>query len=148
MSPAALSATWSVGQFSDDDSVVLVRWRSDIVVPDLSRLYPWQFVVTWSFRDVQSNGLPGPVEAQEAQALEDLLTPALEAEAASVLALVSTGSGHREWFFYCSEPKALEARLNTVLSAMPPYPLALHTGHDPEWEVFFDNVLPFLTGAA
>ena len=148
MSSTPSSATWSVGQLADDDNVVLVRWRSDLVVPELSRLYPRQFVVTWSFRAVQANGLPDPAEAQEAQALEELLAPALEAAAASVLAFVSTGSGHREWFFYCSDPSALEARLNALLSNMPPYPLELHTGHDPEWEIFLDNILPFLTGAA
>ena len=147
MTAAPLNATWSIGQLTDEDTAVLVRWRSDLVVPELSRQYPRQFVVTWVFHDVQANGLPGPDEAQQAQALEELLTPALEAADASVLALVSTGSGHREWFFYCSDPLVLEARLNTVLSGMPPYPLELHTGLDPEWEVFLDNILPFITGA-
>ncbi len=141
------NATWSVGQLTDDDAAVLVRWRSDLVVPELSPRYPRQFVVTWAFRNALANGLPGPDEAQQAQALEELLTPALEADDASVLVLVSTGSGHREWFFYCSDPIVLEARLNAVLSGMPPYPLELHTGLDPEWEVFLDNILPFIDGA-
>ena len=60
-------------------------------------------------------------------AMEDLLTAAVEADGFSSLALVSTGEDLREWIYYTKSEDGFLARLNRALGGHPAFPIEIHT---------------------
>jgi hypothetical protein len=68
--------------------------------------------------------------------LEDLMLPAVEAKAQSVLVLVSTGEGFREWIYYTKSESAFVDKLNQTLKMSPRFPVEIHTASDPTWSTY------------
>jgi hypothetical protein len=136
---------WSIGELSDPDGgTTLVRYRAS-PEPKVRARLPMQFVVTWRFREPQEGGLPDSAEHEEASSMEDALVPVVEGRGQALLVVVSTGSGVREWYFYCRDPLELERAFNDTFAASDALPVELHSGEDPAWEVYEEYVAPFET---
>jgi hypothetical protein len=132
---------WAIGEMGHDDQVTVVSWRRDIPTSIRGRNHR-QFIIEWRFGRCLPNGLPEPTELPRAIELEQLVVPALERDGAAILAVTATGSGVREMFFYCTDPKLLQDRFNECVAGRA-MPVTLHVGADPEWKIYAEFTEPF-----
>jgi hypothetical protein len=132
---------FTIGQLEKDGMISLCWYRQSVSVDTRQRL-PNQFIVEWEFSDVQPNGLPPNEEYESALELQNMMTNALEADNEAVLAVISTGNGYREWYFYCRNQQLLKCRFNAVVNGRE-FPVELHAGSDPDWKVYEEFIAPF-----
>lgn len=132
------SDLWSLGKVDSEGSVTLVRYRA-LPAFEVRTGWPKQLLIEWH-RQPGLDGLPGSAEHAEAKRFEDHITRALEGGDDGFLALVTTGNGCREWYFYCRAPLLLQGRLNRALRNHSAVAIQLHSGDDPEWNVYFEFV--------
>ena len=133
-------ARWALGEFREDGVVTLVGYRQDIP-GDLKGALPRQFIVEWKFSQMFPGGLPTEEALAPALALQAKVTPVMEAHDDAVLAIVSTGHGYREMYFYCRDPILAQERFNSCVQGED-LPVELHSGHDPTWRVFEEFAAP------
>ena len=71
---------------------------------------------------------------------EDRLIEATELDAQSVLSLVVTGKGQREYVFHTKATDEFLRRLTDMPQKEEPYPIEIHHVTDPVWE-YVDRIL-------
>ena len=142
--PRVTDARFALGEISEDGMVTLITYRQNIP-PEVRAQLTEQFIVEWTFPGPCPGGLPDPTQLEPAVQLQELVTPVLEAGGDAVLAVMSTGNGYREIYFYCRDPRRLQARFNECLQGRE-LPIELHAGHDPSWRVFEEFVAPLKGG--
>jgi hypothetical protein len=96
--------------------------------------YPDRVILVWKYSS--ESGMPVVAERERMDRLEDLMLPAVEAKAQSVLVLVSTGEGFREWIYYTKSKSAFVDKLNETLKMSPSFPLEVHAAPDPAWSTY------------
>jgi hypothetical protein len=131
---------WTLGEVLNDGDPTLVAFRQDLPAEARSQ-FTEQFVVEWALSATLPNGLPTEEALSPALAFQEKVAPVLEAAGDAVLALISTGHGYRELYFYCRNSLALQERLNNCLGGED-LPIQLHAGHDPAWRVYEGFVAP------
>ncbi len=88
-------------------------------------------VIKWPYQ-----GQMPPTDVNQQQlAFEEAIDP-LTSEGGSELMQVATGMGLKEWIFYARSSDAFMARLNTLLSGRPRYPIQVEFYDDPEWQMW------------
>ena len=95
---------------------------------------PDRIIIVWKY--VSENGQPNPDEHSDMNQLEDALERVLQGSQVATLALVSTGENLREWTYYAQSEDVFIERLNLALEDMPPFPIEIHTAHDPTWSMY------------
>ena len=93
---------------------------------------PDRIIIVWKYES--ETGQPVSNEHQRMNAFEDLLSPALPEEFAT-LALVSTGENLREWIYYVKSEDEFMGRLNKALAGTA-FPIEIHTASDSTWETY------------
>ena len=68
--------------------------------------------------------------------LEDTLEPALDQDHFATLELVSTGEDLREWTYYAKSEDEFVARLHFAFAGMSGFPIEIHVGRDPKWDMY------------
>ena len=81
-------------------------------------------------------GYPTPSELIRMHSFENDLVGAEESEGFSVLSMVLTGHGEREFVFYTSDPQEFVKRLSMMPQESNRYPIKIHRNNDPAWEYF------------
>ena len=132
---------FAIGQYEEGNAVSLCGYRQCVPI-DTRKRFPSQFIVEWKFSDSQPNGLPSTVEHEQAVALEQMIRAPLESDGAAILAIITTGNGYRELYFYCRDPQLLASRFNDVVKGRE-LPVELHAGFDPDWKVYQQFTAPF-----
>jgi hypothetical protein len=129
MSVATLSR-WTVAE--DEGKSLVVRFRQlDGSVK--KHAYPERMNVFWSMSEASVAGLPSPKETERLQQFEDRLCDAVEADGHSVLSVVLTCNGQREWVFHTADAKGFLERLTAMPQEQARYPIEIHQNNDPEW---------------
>jgi hypothetical protein len=145
---------WSVGSAEDgavwstavatrpsDGHRIIYRYRSEFGPSFKRSAYPDRVVIAWSYKS--TNGMPSTAERESMDRMEDLLAPHVEQSSLSVLSLVSTGEGLREWVYYTKSQGEFMAKVNVALRGHPTFPVEIDLWRDPEWtryEEFKRNV--------
>jgi hypothetical protein len=93
-------------------------------------------VIKWAY---QGPGMPPDEVNQQQVAFEEAIDP-LWSEGGSELMQVATGMGLKEWIFYARSSDAFMARLNSLLSGRPRYPIEVEFYDDPEWQMWSQTV--------
>ena len=117
------------------DGQVRWCWLLGQISKESIRRFPKQFVIEWKLRDCMASGLPTPDELDAVIQFEEMVVQPLQANGASILALISMGNGYRELYFYCKDPLVLAAKLNEVLEGRD-FPIEINAGHDPKWNAY------------
>ena len=133
------SLPWTVIQGRNSEGVVLFRHRQ--FTPDFPKAdYSHRLNVFWTSTASDENGLPESEESDRMHVFEDRLVGATEIDAQSVLSLVVTGKGQREYVFHTRSTDDFLRRLTEMPQEEAPYPIEIHHVVDPEWE-YVDRVL-------
>lgn len=136
-------AVWStaVATRPSDGHRIIYRYRSEFGPSYKRASYPDRVIIAWSYQS--ANGMPSKTERESMDRMEDLLTPFVEKTPLSILALVSTGEGHREWVYYTRSQSEFMTKVNEALRGHPRFPVEIDLSKDPEWsryEEFKRNV--------
>jgi hypothetical protein len=89
-------------------------------------------VIKWPY---QGGGMP-PAEVNQQQLAFEEAIDRLSSEGGSELMQVGTGMSLKEWIFYARSSDAFMARLNSLLSGHPRYPIEVEFYDDPEWQMW------------
>jgi hypothetical protein len=125
---AAVSKQQSTGR------AIIFRYVQKFPPSFVQRDFPDRVIIGWRYKS--ETGMPSASEREQMEQLENLLAPAVEANALSTLALVSTGEGLREWIFYTQSESSFMAKLNESLRAGPRFPIEIHAAADPTWKTY------------
>jgi hypothetical protein len=128
--------TWATAVSKQQSTGRAIVFRYVYTFPSsfLQRDFPDRVIIVWRY--TSETGMPATAEREHMEELENLLVPAVEANALSVLALVSTGEGRREWIFYTRSESSFMDKLNQGLRAGPRFPIEIQAAPDPTWTTY------------
>lgn len=96
--------------------------------------YPSRLNIFWKMREPEEWGLPTQFEMERLEAFENRLVEAVESDNHSILSVVLTCNGQREFVFHTSNPEGFLQRLTAMPQEQERYPIEIYHAEDPEWE--------------
>ena len=134
------SITWAGAEGEHEGHPLLIRFRE---FPDSfpKASYPDRLNLFWQMGEVDQNGWPSEVEFEKLSAFEERLIEAVEHDAHSILSVVLTCNGQKEFVFHTADVGAFLDRLTSMPQEHERYPITVFRNSDPEWS-YFDSVIP------
>lgn len=120
---------WTVSQFAQGGQKFLVRHLSELPKNSTIEKLPWLTVIEWRY---DSSGMPASSEKMDV--FENELVEGLETQGLSVLAIVQTGSGVREFNLFINDRDGFMKQFNSVFSNKPVMPISINFYKEPRWE--------------
>jgi hypothetical protein len=87
------------------------------------------------------NGWPNGSEFKRLSTFEDRLVEAVECDRQSILSVVLTCNGEKEFVFHTADVATFLSRLTNMPQEQERYPITTLRNTDPEWN-YFDSVIP------
>lgn len=94
--------------------------------------------LNWTMTHPDDRGFATDVELERLHPFEDRLVEAVETDEHSILVLVVTDNGSREFIFYTRSPQELVGRLTATPQEEERYPLEIQAFEDPRWQFYED----------
>ena len=140
------SDTWQIFQSEYEGKPISVRFREGLIEAGGHFDYPYQIGIATQLLNSTTEGLTTNDEAEELYKVEDALQLSLEVDDESVLSLIITTGGMREFVFYASkwQPEYFEEKVRKVNSQYNNRVLQFMMQEDKEWGTF-KNFLPVNT---
>jgi hypothetical protein len=134
---------WVLIQARNDQNAILVRHRK---FPEdfLKESFLHRLNIFWKMSDASPSGFPDTAESDRMRIFEDRLVHATERDNESVLSMVLTGKGAREYVFYTRSTDEFLHRLAEMPQETERYPIEIHCTEDIAWE-YVERVLEDLT---
>lgn len=134
------SMSWALARGEYEARPLLIRFRQ--FPPRFAKAaYPERVNITWTMGELASTGLPTEGEQSQLATFEDRLVAAVEQDAHSVLSVVLTCDGKREWVFHTADVPGFMGRLTDMPQEEERYPIELARSEDPDWG-YDDAVVP------
>lgn len=93
-------------------------------------------------REPREDGLSSAIEFDALVGLEDAVTSQIVADCPSLYVGRNTSGGHRDFYFYVSDPRLFEHAARRAMLRFPHYEFELHIKLDPEWDAYFNFLYP------
>src|SRR5207247_9623773 len=97
---------------------------------------PYRVGVATQVRATAANGMPTPEENATLQEVEDRLSRALEVDRETLLVVVLTTNGVKEWVLYTSDPDATKRRMQAFAPTVSTHRLQMVVEQDKAWSVY------------
>ncbi|MFW5427086.1 MAG: DUF695 domain-containing protein [Methylophagaceae bacterium] len=133
------SLGWSVAEGATDEYDFQVRFRRFVEKPPTTE-YNQRLNIFWTMKDPLDTGFANKSELDKLHDFENRLIDAVENDEFSIMTMVLTGRGEREFVFYTSDPQKFLERLTNMPQEQEPYPLEIQCNEDPEWEYYYDEI--------
>jgi hypothetical protein len=130
---------WTGIEARNDEGTILVRHRQ-FPVGFPKGDFPHRLNIFWQIADASPSGMPDTAESDRMGVFEDRLVEATELDEQSVLSMVLTGKGQREYVFHTRSTDEFLRRLTEMPQEVERYPIELHHTKDSTWE-YVDRVL-------
>lgn len=130
---------WALAKGSRDGSSMMMRYRqfqTDFPKQD----YPVRVKVVCDFNERTQSGLPTQTEYARLDIVEDELMGLAEEADTSVLAMVITSSGKREFIFQTSDADDLSTRVNRAYDNESRYYIDVTQEGEDEWHLVDDYI--------
>ena len=126
---------WALAEGEYEGHPLLIRFRQ---FPKDSRRasYPDRLNLFWQLLESDENGWPTESEFERLQTFEDRLVEAVEPDNQSILTVVLTCNGKKEFVFQTSDATAFMDRLTKMPQEEERYPITIHRNLDREWNYF------------
>ena len=102
--------------------------------------YSTRLNIFWNMEECYEDGSPTKEELSKLHTFEDRIIEAVESDCFSILSMVITGNGTREFVFHTPDPQEFINRLTNMPQEEDPYPLEIHSNEDEEWEYYYNEV--------
>lgn len=96
--------------------------------------YPQRINIFWTMSEVGSEGLPLEFEFERLETFENRLVGAVEQDKHSLLSVVLTTNGQREFVFHTADVSGFLSRLKNMRQEDSRYPIELQRFDDVDWE--------------
>ena len=105
-----------------------------------TKKYPIRLNIFWHFTDKHESGMPSNQDSIDLESFENRLIDAVETDEFSILSIVYTGNGQREFFFHTSDQNEFLNRLTNMPQEETPYPIEINSNQDENWDYYYDDV--------
>lgn len=95
--------------------------------------YAQMVVGTWKYDPKVRNGMPDKQTNEEQIKFENMLAVTTP-EGMGYLALVVTGNGEKQWYWYAKDMAAWKKQFKAIFLDKPIFPITFDFGHEPNWE--------------
>jgi hypothetical protein len=126
---------WSVGSGKDPNLSMIIRLRSKLDSEKGKELFPHMMRMSWVFQTSNQAGMPSQVQSDELSIFEERLVERFESDLQSVLTIVITKSGLREWCFYTNDIDEFMNRLGSVPHENE-NPIEIYFTNDEDWKYY------------
>lgn len=92
--------------------------------------------VSWTLRAPTVDGLPNKGEAESLNRFEDFLFKQVERNFQSIVAVVITTFGKREWYIYISDVDEFSAKVHQIPQEEDRYPIEISLTRDEKWKFY------------
>lgn len=130
------SGPWVLAQGTYQEKPIFVRINKGLETIAGHPDFPDQVRIAVPLRAPTDQGLPDEAESAELNAVEDALCEALLAANESLLALVLTAGGVREFVFYSADKDAAKRKTEALGRTIAAYRLRFSLRRDPDWRIF------------
>ena len=129
------SIGWTGAEGWNGDHPLLLRFRNfDEAFP--KGRYPIRLNVLWQMVESDVNGWATEAEFQKISTFEDRLVEAVEQDNQSILTVVLTYDGKKEFVFQSQDEETFLDRLIKMPQEAERYPIAINKNLDAEWDYF------------
>jgi hypothetical protein len=97
--------------------------------------------ILWEMSEPDENGPASEEETNRLEAFEDYLVDSVEYDGHSILLVVLTCNGKREFVFQTSDVPRFMSVLNNSPKELDRFPITIEKFDDPEWG-YFESVIP------
>jgi hypothetical protein len=105
-----------------------------------SSSYEQRLNIFWNMNETLPNGFPDEAELSRLHDFENRLIDAVETDEFSIMSMVLTGNGEREFVFHTPDPQEFVTRLSGMPQEGEPYPIEINCNEDPEWEYYYNEL--------
>lgn len=127
------SLPWAVAEGEHEGAPLLIRFRQ-FPREFEQGLLPSRLNVFWLMGDSEPWGFPTLLESGRLDAFEERLVAAVEHDGHSVLSVVLTCKGQREFVFHTADVPGFLERLSAMPQEAERYPIELYSTDDSAWE--------------
>jgi len=135
-----VSLKWAVAETEYNHHVLLIRFRQ-FPPSFLKSKYPERLNIFWTMAESDANGLPTDNEFERLESFENRLLDAVEHDEHSILAVVITCNGEKEFVFHTPDVPGFMMRLTNMPQEVNRYPITIQRNYDHDWS-YFESVIP------
>jgi hypothetical protein len=130
---------WFVAESANKDNPFFIRFAE---VKDKIRRasFPHRLNVFWELRAPEPSGLPSKQDSEETQVFEERLIEAMEKEGRSILVMVLTGRGQKEYVIQTTDPQLFLESITNMPQEEERYPVEIIHNEDDTWD-YYERVL-------
>ena len=126
---------WAVAEGEHEGLPLIIRFRQNLT-QILSDHYPNLLTITWQLEQPSEQGLPEPPESDDIKDFEQNLVKLVEDCNNSILAVVISNNGEREFLFYTNDVDTFSELLHKVPQKIEPYPIEISYKADERGEQY------------
>lgn len=127
---------WSVGTTEHNGRPMFIRINTGLQETAGKPPFGYRFGVAVPLHSPGDDGLPISSEFEQLNSIEDELSATFESSGATVLAVIFTTSGFREFVFYTSVPHEIPPAMQPLNARITTHKLQFYVRPDPNWEVY------------
>ena len=130
------SGPWVLAQGTYKEQPIFVRINKGLEVVAGHPDFPDQVRIAVPLLEPTDQGLPEEAESEQLNAVEDALCESLLDSNESLLALVLTAGGVREFVFYTANRDAAQKKATVLGRTIPTHRIQFSLRRDPDWNIF------------
>ena len=136
------SDNWNFYSLLVDDEPASIFLDMGIAQAAPVAAYGYRACLRLVMREPRDDGLSSASEFDALVGFEDAVTSHVVADCASLYVGRNTSGGHRDFYFYVTEPGPFEHAARKAMLGFPHYGFELHINRDPEWDAYFNFLYP------
>ncbi len=127
---------WSVSSTEHNGRPMFIRINTGLRDAAGKSPFGHRFGVAVPLHSPGDDGLPVATESEELNSIEDQLSATFEPSTNTVLAVILTTSGFREFVFYTSTPNEIQPAMERLKTQITSHKLQFYVRPDPDWEIY------------
>jgi hypothetical protein len=134
---------WSVASGDSDGKPIFIRINTGASAVSKLPAFGHRVGIAVSLQAPDASGLPTPDEAATLSQIEEAVEAALRVGHETILVVVLTTGGMREFVLYSAAPQNIEAAIGTVQARFPSHEIQFYIQPDADWDAYasFTDVL-------
>lgn len=130
---------WIIVEGHTEEYRYEIRFRAFSEKP-ITEHYGQRLNIFWEMSEYFENGFPSEAELDKLHGFEDRLINAVESDEFSIMSMVLTGNGEREFVFHTPDPQEFVRRLTNMHQEVERYPIQINLNEDSTWAYYYDEL--------
>lgn len=131
-----IQENWTVGTSEHNGMPMIIRKNEGISVIAGKGYFNLRSGISYKYHDQTENGLPTPEENLHMNVMDDKINEYYDNKTNSVVAIVITTSGFKEYVIYHNNSMGFSKALDALQQLFTNYQLTTYTENDKKWELY------------